>query len=1304
MGPADPVFSLGISMASDMAAAYVPTPAETGATDYIFIVTDPDSLIIGSSADGSFDFSAYPVGTYGYTGFAYNQSQLVTLAQTLDALPAATLAGLLGLPVDVVIAIQAAIDPATVTIDDFLYLLDQLSTSPQTVATVATTLDGIACGGTSGAFVAACFATTVIPAYTVEVIEAAGGDPDECDVAASLDLAAPYQGPFNNESATATEALDPAIIDACFPFSGGDDAQNSLWYTFVGDGGTYHIFTSADCGGGLNLVDEDVYVPFGDTQMLLFSGACDALQPLSCNEDDYAWGASDTDYFAGLSVATEPGVTYYLWVDGFQGSAGSFCIQVVPEPCGNIEFTSEAAATSLCPDETIAFDVNADTYNAGSAPDAQSVVFISTGTFDAGLGSYTVALPPVQLTGNADGTFTFTDQNDASVTVSEINITGAILSGGGGIDFACSTNTTPTYTVTFLNSADPACGGGDPCAGLVPANDNCPNALELTIVDGYVNGPYTNNCASGEGALPADISDCFGDYEADATAHDSYDNSVWFMFVGDGSTVTLTTNVDGVTNPIEDGDTQLAVFEGACDGPSVGCNDDIDFDASNYASSVTVVTVPGVTYYVVVDGFFTGDGFYPDFYSNGEFNIAIAKSGGDPLTAGLLQTTTDEVTNTYVVSMAVTGGTAPYSFSDSNVSGIGGDFYVSGAIACGTDYSVVVTDAAGASTVLTVTAPCDVITPSCLANYGTVTPPAVTEVCAGGTGSAIGIEGDNTDGFQTIFVVTDGMPNLNILGASLSNTINFGALDFPAGASLGAGTYTIHAFNFDMTQTSAIVNALLSGDISTGFEAQAAIDAGIICGELDPTGFQMSVASAISISYDIICDPAAGESTIAVNVSGGLPALSGAYEYTYSGILAGSSSVHGTSFSVGPITDGQGFTLTATDLCGSTTVDELSIACTKCDFSAGFMSPGLVTFCGGEPISVPGSVGYNAEGGVIIYVLHTSADTTAGTIIATDLDATDGTADFGVVALNGATYYVSAVVGKDEDGDGVPDFNDECTRIAAGTPVSAGSSMTLNVDEVCNTETGTSTLTIVTMGGSGNYSLVWNNGSDAEYTGSVSYADVVNGTYTFTVTDDACGDNAQISQTISLNCIKGDDVSWLPLTGEVLTQGNMLRWGTASENENDYFRIERSKDGISFEAIGTVDGAGNSIQALSYEYMDKTAPVGMVYYRVVQVDFDNSTDASNVITLVRGESAFGLVSVSPVPAVNTITLTYSSPAEGNVSINVIDATGKVVAQLNNETTHGLNNVEININNFASGVYFVQVSNGAEVTTGKFIKE
>jgi len=73
-----------------------------------------------------------------------------------------------------------------------------------------------------------------------------------------------------------------------------------------------------------------------------------------------------------------------------------------------------------------------------------------------------------------------------------------------------------------------------------------------------------------------------------------------------------------------------------------------------------------------------------------------------------------------------------------------------------------------------------------------------------------------------------------------------------------------------------------------------------------------------------------------------------------------------------------------------------------------------------------------------------------------------------------------------------------------------------------------------------------------------------------------------------------------------------LTWRTANEINNDYFTLERSQDGLSFEELAEIDGAGNSNIELSYSYQDKNPYYGVSYYRLKQTDFDGSVSYSSV--------------------------------------------------------------------------------------------
>jgi len=76
-----------------------------------------------------------------------------------------------------------------------------------------------------------------------------------------------------------------------------------------------------------------------------------------------------------------------------------------------------------------------------------------------------------------------------------------------------------------------------------------------------------------------------------------------------------------------------------------------------------------------------------------------------------------------------------------------------------------------------------------------------------------------------------------------------------------------------------------------------------------------------------------------------------------------------------------------------------------------------------------------------------------------------------------------------------------------------------------------------------------------------------------------------------------------------------LFWSTASETNNDYFTIERSNDGIQFKELGTMPGAGTSIQELSYNYRDHKPLQGTSYYRLKQTDFNGKFEYSATVAV-----------------------------------------------------------------------------------------
>ena len=96
-----------------------------------------------------------------------------------------------------------------------------------------------------------------------------------------------------------------------------------------------------------------------------------------------------------------------------------------------------------------------------------------------------------------------------------------------------------------------------------------------------------------------------------------------------------------------------------------------------------------------------------------------------------------------------------------------------------------------------------------------------------------------------------------------------------------------------------------------------------------------------------------------------------------------------------------------------------------------------------------------------------------------------------------------------------------------------------------------------------------------------------------------------------------DNVTTLPITllsfdAEKKIDVVFLSWTTLSEINNDYFTIEKTKDGKNYSEVGKVKGAGNANEQLDYRLIDETPYNGLSYYRLKQTDFNGDFSYSEL--------------------------------------------------------------------------------------------
>ncbi|MBR2194580.1 MAG: T9SS type A sorting domain-containing protein [Salinivirgaceae bacterium] len=182
------------------------------------------------------------------------------------------------------------------------------------------------------------------------------------------------------------------------------------------------------------------------------------------------------------------------------------------------------------------------------------------------------------------------------------------------------------------------------------------------------------------------------------------------------------------------------------------------------------------------------------------------------------------------------------------------------------------------------------------------------------------------------------------------------------------------------------------------------------------------------------------------------------------------------------------------------------------------------------------------------------------------------------------------------------------------------------------------------------------------------------------------------------------DINPLPVTFAAFTgrqDGNsiVLEWATASENNNNYFEIERSVDGVNYVTIGYVDGAGDSNALLGYQFTDNAPEQGQLYYRLSQVDFDGAREyADKVVTVLYTGSEIEKLTIVPNPTDGLFKVSASGSMAGG-RIELLSQAGQLVRIVNVDSF----DATIDISDLPSGIYVLRFVTDTKVLQQKVVK-
>lgn len=166
-------------------------------------------------------------------------------------------------------------------------------------------------------------------------------------------------------------------------------------------------------------------------------------------------------------------------------------------------------------------------------------------------------------------------------------------------------------------------------------------------------------------------------------------------------------------------------------------------------------------------------------------------------------------------------------------------------------------------------------------------------------------------------------------------------------------------------------------------------------------------------------------------------------------------------------------------------------------------------------------------------------------------------------------------------------------------------------------------------------------------------------------------------------------IELISFEAEQVPTGVDLLWKTASEENNDFFTLEKSTDGIHFSEIQIVKGAGNSSSVKQYMFNDKNTNSGIIYYRLKQTDFDGKSEYSNTISINFDTQVETFVFPNPSTG-KVFNVTFENTKSSSITIKLTKINGAVVFVKNYEITDGLMTIQIVPDTYISpGMYIIK---------------
>ncbi|MEJ7625861.1 MAG: T9SS type A sorting domain-containing protein [Ferruginibacter sp.] len=160
-------------------------------------------------------------------------------------------------------------------------------------------------------------------------------------------------------------------------------------------------------------------------------------------------------------------------------------------------------------------------------------------------------------------------------------------------------------------------------------------------------------------------------------------------------------------------------------------------------------------------------------------------------------------------------------------------------------------------------------------------------------------------------------------------------------------------------------------------------------------------------------------------------------------------------------------------------------------------------------------------------------------------------------------------------------------------------------------------------------------------------------------------------------------VNFIDFTARKNSTDAQLLWTVSGEQNVKHYLVERSKDGVSFNSINTVNSLGNLSGNRTYSFKDENTLEGLNYYRIRSVDIDGKTKLTQIKQL--NFDGISRIDIYPNPAQDFIKVITQGNLVNKRNLSVLNSSGQKVLVMKNITGEV---VTINIQQLPPGMYWL----------------